>query len=78
MERTRMASAKLYATRFINSPEIMITIPLHHNGLFKYGCPSPATCPSFFAHASNPFFLRMKEDPMSRPLATASVTPIAL
>lgn len=75
---TSTASVKEYATRFNTSPKIMMIIPLHHRGDFRYCIPSPAVVSYFFWARSKPFFLSTKLDPMKKPEAMAMPIPTYL
>lgn len=75
---TRIAGANAYAAKLAISPTIIVIIPAHHQGSYKYPYPpSPALAPLTPAFL-RPFFLMMKLEPMNILEDTAKMTPCIL
>lgn len=73
-----MAGANAYAAKLATSPRIIVIIPSHHNGSYKYEKPpEPALTPESPAFFS-PTFLITKLDPMNALDDMAKLKPLIL
>lgn len=75
---TSTAGANAYAAKLATSPRIIVIIPSHHNGSYRYEKPPEAArtplSPAFFS----PTFLITKLEPMNALDDMAKVKPLTL
>nr|GMD92908.1 hypothetical protein BHM03_00024964 [Ipomoea batatas] len=75
---TRIAGANAYAAKLATSPTIIVIMPTHHSGSYRYEYPpAPALTPEAPAFFS-PFFLTMKLAPMKTLEDNARTNPLTL